>query len=139
MGEPIISRHVRLQHSFPERRNPNPAEGSESRYQKLDWDTLCAHTTHLILFSLEVKATGRVAALDRLPPQAELAAARTAAQRHGTKLLLCFGGNGRSDGFAAMVRCTPTLLLCFGGNGREHGFAAMVRCTPTLICCVRIG
>jgi len=55
-----------------------------------------------------VTANGRVSALDRLPSRAELEAARVAAQKHGTKLLLCFGGNGRSDGFAAMVKSKET-------------------------------
>jgi len=85
-----------------------PQAAAERRYERLDWDTLCAHTTHLILFSLEVTANGRVSALDRLPSRAELEAARVAAQKHGTKLLLCFGGNGRSDGFAAMVKSKET-------------------------------
>jgi chitinase len=103
----------------PERRSPRSKPVSESqcvfepraaerRYERLDWDTLCAHTTHLILFSLEVTANGHVSALDRLPSRAELEAARVAAQKHGTKLLLCFGGNGRSEGFAAMVKSKET-------------------------------
>ena len=33
-----------------------------------------------------------------------MAEARKAASKHGTKLLLCLGGNGRSGGFSVMVR-----------------------------------
>ena len=32
-----------------------------------------------------------------------MAEARKAASKHGTKLLLCLGGNGRSGGFSVMV------------------------------------
>jgi GH18 family chitinase len=36
-----------------------------------------------------------------------LAEARAAASSTGTKLLVCFGGNGRSAGFAAVARAKP--------------------------------
>lgn len=62
------------------------------------------YTTHLILFSLEIGPGGEPAALDRIPRAELLAQAREAATRHGTALLICFGGNGRSDGFSPMVR-----------------------------------
>ena len=39
-----------------------------------------------------------------MPSPELLAEARSAALKHGAKLLLCFGGNGRSAGFSAMSR-----------------------------------
>ena len=76
----------------------------EWRYEGANWDTICNYTTHLILFSLEVAADGDIKALDRVPRPELLALARSAATKHGTALLICFGGNGRSDGFSPMVR-----------------------------------
>ena len=76
----------------------------EWRYEGANWDTVCNYTTHLILFSLEVAADGDIKALDRVPRPELLALARSAATKHGTALLICFGGNGRSDGFSPMVR-----------------------------------
>ena len=76
----------------------------EWRYEGANFETIAEHSTHLILFSLEVGPRGTLQALDRLPRPALLAEARRASRRHGTKLLICFGGNGRSQGFSAMVR-----------------------------------
>ena len=76
----------------------------EWRYEGANWDTISRHTSHLILFSLEVGPDGDLAALDRLPRPELLKEARSAATRHGTHLLICFGGNGRSAGFGPMVR-----------------------------------
>jgi GH18 family chitinase len=42
-------------------------------------------------------------ALDRLPNAGILAEARNAADKNNGKLLLCIGGNGRSNGFPGMV------------------------------------
>lgn len=76
----------------------------EWRHEGADFDRLSRHLTHLILFSAEVTPKGEIAGLDRLPRPELLAEARKAATRHGTKLLLCLGGNGRSGGFSVMVR-----------------------------------
>lgn len=65
--------------------------------------------THLLLFSLEPQADGSFGALDRLPKPALLDEARAARDKHGTELLICFGGNGRSQGFSAMVKETPAI------------------------------
>ena len=75
----------------------------EWRYEGANWEKICQYSTHLILFSLEVGPSGTVVALDRIPRPELLAEARAAATRHGTALLICFGGNGRSDGFSPMV------------------------------------
>ncbi|KAJ1451079.1 glycoside hydrolase superfamily [Pelagophyceae sp. CCMP2097] len=75
----------------------------EWRYEGANWDEICRRVSHLILFSAEVGPDGALAALDRIPRRPLLAEARAAAARHGTRLLLCFGGNGRSAGFAGMV------------------------------------
>jgi hypothetical protein len=57
----------------------------------------------LLLFSLEPLPDGSFGALDRLPRAVLLDEARAARDAHGTELLACFGGNGRSQGFSAMV------------------------------------
>ncbi|CAD7962413.1 unnamed protein product [Amoebophrya sp. A25] len=79
------------------------------------------HYTHLIFFSLEIDPnTGRIAAADRLTQlQSALYYAKEArsiqdsqainppgdaGQKTRTQFLVCFGGNGRSAGFSAMVR-----------------------------------
>ena len=53
-----------------------------------------------------------------------MAEARKAASKHGTKLLLCLGGNGRSGGFSVMVRQVFVKLpkqnvLCSGEKLKE--------------------
>jgi hypothetical protein len=53
---------------------------------------------------LEVTRSGGIGATDRIPRKELLARARDATNATGTKLLICFGGNGRSEGFSAMVR-----------------------------------
>lgn len=45
----------------------------------------------------------RRTALDRLPRPALMEEARAASTKHNVALLICFGGNGRSAGFAPMV------------------------------------
>lgn len=75
----------------------------EWRYAGVDWDLVCQNVTHLILFSLEISPSGSITALDRLPSKENLQAARAAATLHGTRLMICFGGNGRSSGFGPLV------------------------------------
>lgn len=74
-----------------------------SRYDGLDWDTLSHHNTHLILFSLEVVEDGSLTAMDRLPKPESFIEARKTTLAHSTKLLICFGGYGRSGGFPVLV------------------------------------
>lgn len=76
----------------------------EWRYHAADFNTMCKHVTHLSLFSAEPGPHGEIWGLDRLPTGAALADARAAATEHGCKLLLCFGGNGRSSHFSAVSR-----------------------------------
>jgi len=76
----------------------------EWRHEGADFDRLCQHLSHLIFFSLEMTPKGDIIALDRLPRPELMTEARNSATRHGTKLLLCLGGNGRSGGFSVMVR-----------------------------------
>ncbi|KAL1508470.1 hypothetical protein AB1Y20_004572 [Prymnesium parvum] len=76
----------------------------EWRYEGAHWKDICATVTHLIFFSLEVTREGELAALDRLPRGELLHEARAAADASRTKLLMCVGGNGRSDGFSSTVR-----------------------------------
>eukprot|EP00906_Rhabdomonas_costata_P022215 RCo032125 len=67
------------------------------------WGSVSAHLSHLILFSLEVTASGGLSALDRFPSPAQLRLAQEARQKVGTRLLVCLGGNGRSGGFGPAV------------------------------------
>lgn len=76
----------------------------EWRYEGANWETISTHVTHLLLFSLEPSATGTITAWDRYPRRELFDQAREATRKHGTELLICFGGNGRSDGFSRMVR-----------------------------------
>ena len=76
----------------------------EYRYEGANWEEIAARTSHIILFSLEINGgTGDITAKDRIPRDILMDEAREAAKRHGTKLLICFGGNGRSQGFSGMV------------------------------------
>ena len=76
----------------------------EWRFNGLDWEAAAKYTTHLILFSIEAGPDGSLAAMDRFPNADVLKIAREAADRHGTKLLVCVGGNSRSG-------TLPTLVL----------------------------
>ena len=79
----------------------------EWRYEGANWDTIARHTSHLILFSLEVTEDGGITARNRLPRPELLRDALDAAARHSTAVLVCFGGNGRSRGFRRMVSRAP--------------------------------
>ena len=48
--------------------------------------------------------SGDIIAQDRIPRPELLKEARTAATKHNTKMMICFGGNGRSNGFSVMAR-----------------------------------
>jgi len=76
----------------------------EWRYEGANWEDICGTVTHLIFFSLEVTNDGRLSAFDRMPRKDLLQEARAAADQSGSKLLICVGGNGRSDGFSSTVR-----------------------------------
>jgi hypothetical protein len=80
------------------------------RYEGANWDTICQYSTHVLLFSLEIGPGGKITALDRIPRAELMALARQAATRHDSALQICFGGNGRSDGFSAMVRNVSHVL-----------------------------
>ena len=75
----------------------------EWRYEGANWEDISETVTQLILFSMEVQPTGRLAAHDRLPRKELMLAAREATRRTGTQLLVCIGGNGRSAGFQQAV------------------------------------
>ena len=74
------------------------------RYEGCNWDEVTKHVSHLLLFSLEPTADGSISDVDRLPRPELLAEARAAAKKHGTYLMVSFGGNGRSRHFSAMAR-----------------------------------
>ena len=75
----------------------------EWRYEGANWHDISAVVNQLILFSLEVQPTGRLAAFDRLPRKELMAEARAATRASGSKLIVCIGGNGRSAGFTHAV------------------------------------
>lgn len=79
--------------------------------------------SHLLFFSLEVitlyilisslkvlsspkqiNSTGLPSALDRLPSRSDVLIAREAADNYGAKIMISFGGYGRSGGFSNMVQ-----------------------------------
>jgi len=76
----------------------------EWRHEGADFPRLAQHLTHLILFSLEVSPQGDLIGADRLPRKEILKEAQAAFKKEGSKLLVCFGGNGRSSGFSGTVR-----------------------------------
>jgi len=80
----------------------------EWRYEGANFEILTKYVTHLIFFSLEVNPDGTIGAQDRLPDDYILKPTREMANKQGTKLLLCFGGNGRSAGFSQMVSSKAT-------------------------------
>eukprot|EP01060_Flectonema_neradi_P022702 TRINITY_DN30937_c0_g1_i1.p1 TRINITY_DN30937_c0_g1~~TRINITY_DN30937_c0_g1_i1.p1 ORF type:complete len:337 (+),score=42.46 TRINITY_DN30937_c0_g1_i1:67-1077(+) len=72
--------------------------------QKYRWKALGKHVTHLIIFSIEVGANGDFAAMDRFPPKHILQRAHEARSETGMKLMICFGGNSRTNGFPQVVK-----------------------------------
>ena len=78
----------------------------EYRLNNFDYDGVFeSGLTHLIFFSLEVDGTLSLPkALDRLPSKTDAHKARLAANTVDGKLILSFGGNARSQGFAEMTR-----------------------------------
>ena len=89
-----------LSHICAQRAGPRHARPAGANF-----DTLCEHYSHVVLFSVEPTEGGGITGLDRLMAPKLLHEAQQAAARHGNcRLLLCFGGNGRSAGFSAMTR-----------------------------------
>lgn len=76
----------------------------EYRQNTIDWKAISPHLTHAILFSLELTKTGELAALDRFPNEEFMNSAKKNFQNKGGKLLICFGGNSRTNGFPEMVK-----------------------------------
>ncbi|KAJ9471154.1 Endochitinase 46 [Diplonema papillatum] len=82
------------------------------------WRTLCRHLTHIILFSLEVSPTGEIVALDRFPNPHIMHHAQEGHEAYGCKLMISFGGNGRTNGFPHMA-ANKDLRSFFVHNLRE--------------------
>ena len=76
----------------------------EWRYEGANYDVFAKYLSHLLLFSLEPNSDGSLSGLDRFPGQDILHDAREATRKSGAKLMVCFGGNGRSSGFSSVVR-----------------------------------
>ena len=79
----------------------------EWRLAGADYNSLAHVYTHLAFFSVEPAADGSLSGVDRQPSGESLAAAHAAAAVHGTQLLVCAGGNGRSAHFGTVVRSAP--------------------------------
>eukprot|EP00439_Symbiodinium_sp_Y106_P082983 s72_g22.t1 len=82
----------------------------EWRYEGANWETISEHSTHLLLFSLEMEPNGRITAHDRFPRKDRdgeslclrrqffqltvsielFDQAREATRRHGTALMVCW-------------------------------------------------
>ena len=98
----------------------------EWRYEGTDWDTTCAHVTHLILFSMEVTEDAKLTASDRFP-HAHMDAIQEASRKHGCDLVLSIGGNKRTGGFPtvakdkALSRKLARTLLYFVRQHNLHG------------------
>ena len=90
----------------------------EYRYGAMDWAGASKYVTHMVLFSLEVAPDGSITALDRFPDESTAAAARQATRAEGAKLLVCFGGNSRTNGFPA-VATSAELRRVFARNVLE--------------------
>jgi len=82
------------------------------------WEEACEHTTHLILFSIEVEHDGSLAEIERFPSADQIKLVQAAAVKHNTKILVCFGGNSRSRGFSSVV-ASDALIEKFLGNLRD--------------------
>eukprot|EP00913_Durusdinium_trenchii_P022481 g21118.t1 len=87
----------------------------EWRYEGANWETISEHTTHLLLFSLEMTAKGKIVALDRFPRKELYEQVRQATRKHGTALMICLGPSGpEAAGFffellpVAICAATPT-------------------------------
>jgi len=76
----------------------------EWRFEGLNWNDVARGSTHVILFSLETSKRGEIIQKDRLPRKEVFEEARRRTREHGTKLMICFGGNGRSRGFGGLVK-----------------------------------
>ena len=74
----------------------------EWRYHSLSFESVSQHVTHIIFFSLEMDdKTGKITAMDRFPNKEILDRARSL--KNEVKLYICFGGNGRSNGFKLVL------------------------------------
>ena len=97
----------------------------EWRYSSANYLDLCSIYSHLILFSAEPTPAGSITGLDRLPSSSLFKTIQESCS--STKLLLCYGGNGRSNGFSKMtakkesrtrfVRETIELITRLGADG----------------------
>lgn len=90
--------------------NMIPFKPSLHRYEGVNWEVVSEHVTHLLLFSLEPNPDGSIAAQDRLPRPELMKRAREATKATGCKLMICFGGNGRSAGLSPSEHARNTCL-----------------------------
>jgi GH18 family chitinase len=68
----------------------------------IDFNLLASRTSALVLFSLEVDEQSRLVGLDRFGGDV-LTRARAARDAHGTMLLVCIGGGGRSNALRSTI------------------------------------
>jgi len=78
---------------------------ADYRFPALDWEGVVSHTSHIVLFSLELTAEGGLTGLERLSVLKQtggglVKALRRAGQK-SPKILVAIGGPGRSANFSA--------------------------------------
>ena len=71
----------------------------------LDWAVVCARTTDLILFSLEISASGTLSGQDRFTADV-MQESHDACHATHTRRLVSVGGGGRSQYFRSTMRST---------------------------------
>lgn len=77
----------------------------EWRYEGYNFDYAFRNgLTHLVFFSMEPSPEAGLWGSDRFPNNIVLLDARAAAKKHNGKVMICFGGNGRSTHFPRVTR-----------------------------------
>jgi len=90
----------------------------EYRYGDIDWEGMSKRVTHAILFSLEVAPDGSIVALDRFPDPHTYRIAREETKKAGAKLMICLGGNSRTNGFPVVAK-NKELRKVFARNMKD--------------------
>ena len=78
----------------------------EWRFDGIPFETIIPSLTHIILFSIEVDSEARLVQLDRLPSKEKMKEIKQLSLKSDTKLMVSFGGNGRSNGFPKVSKLT---------------------------------
>lgn len=87
----------------------------EWRFDRIPFESISPHLTHLILFSVETDANANLVEMDRLPSFSRMEAIRSITKQSDTQLLVSFAGFGRSNGFP-IISISQTLRHKFVEN-----------------------